>query len=106
MRQVVAVHWMTRKVIGPGDSRVTGFLQRRVKGSAVGWMRELLAEAHDNLFWVAAKDIVARLRRTKLGKAIRDMLVLSLLRSGRMEAGRRASGPRAAATSGHDSLGP
>lgn len=61
---------MAREVIGPGDSGVAGFLQRRVKGTAVGGMRELLAEAYDNLLRIAAKDIVARLRGAKLGKAI------------------------------------
>lgn len=101
MRQAVSVHWMTREVIGPGYYGVAGVLQCRVEGRAVGGvMRELLAEAHDNLLWVVAEDIVAGLRRHKLGKAV-DMLVLRLLGIGRMDTGRRASGPWATTTPGH-----
>lgn len=87
MRQAMPVHGVIWEVIGPGDYGMAGVLHRRVKGRAVGGMRELLAETHDNLLWVVAEHIVSGLRRHKLGKPV-DVLVLRLLGIGRMDTGR------------------
>lgn len=102
MRHVVTVHCIGWEVI---ISVVAGVLERRIKGCAVGGMRELLAKTHDDLFRIVAKDIVARLDWRKLGKSVADVLVLGLLGIGRMDTCRRTSGPRATTTSRHCGFG-
>lgn len=105
--QMVAVHGMVGKVLCSGHDGVVGVRHGRVEGGPIDGLRQLMTEAHDDVFGVSAEDRMTcpRLGGQKLRESIGDLLVLGLLGRVGVDAGRRASGPRTTTIPRDDRLG-
>lgn len=97
----MAVHRTVWKIVRAVDHLLHGVVERR----AIGLMRQVVSEAHNDVLGVIPKDMLASMNMGghELRK-VADVLVLGLLGGAGMDTGCGASRTRTTSVSGEDGL--